>query len=342
MSYGETALAEALARQGRCRLRLEQLRALWRRADPIAAAAEDAHVRFRQELARLEQAGVIVLPSSPQAWDRSVSPALPRSVSVAAGPRSKRASPIPTAWVPELNFAAAERHPATLDALRAINAWLKISRGRSLPVVPVPERSLEIFGDEKRLDGLRDGDALFDGRLTLAVLACRQLPPLLVWHPGQSTSGTVLVVENAAAFDSFRRFNDTAQLWHAVVWGSGNAFRRHHAALSDVFAATGARRALYFGDLDPKGIEILAGVMRERPDDLRPHRGLYAALTSRRLVRRDHSARLAIGDRRGPLHAVLPEIADAVAALWSDGMVLPQEGFGSEALLDDPAAARDG
>lgn len=340
MTGGEAALAQALASQDRRRLRLEDVRALWRHADPIAAAAEDAHARFRQALAVLEASGVIVLPASPSAWDRSVAPPLPRSITMAAPAAAvvRPARPV-TAWVPELGFAAGERHPAVLESLHALNAWFKRNRDRTLPVVPVTERSLEIFGDEKRLDALRQGETLFGGRLGLADLACRRLPPLLVWHPGHSGCPVALVVENAAAFDSFRWFNERAGLWCAVVWGAGNAFRHSHAGLDAVFAATGGERAVYFGDLDPKGVEILAAVVRERPDDLAPHRGLYNALAAARVVRREPTAVHAAASRFAELKNLLPEVAEAVAVLWRDGLVLPQEGCGTQALVDNPAPA---
>jgi hypothetical protein len=338
MTTGAMLLTEALRQQDRRRLRLDELRAIWRRADPIAATSEDAHVRFRQTLTALQTAGVIALPTSAPAWDRSVTPPLPRSIVVTATLPRGRSETAATAWVPELSFAASERHRATLDALHAINDWLKRNRGRPLPSVPVPERSLEIFGDEKRLDGLTEGESLFGGRLRLADLACARLPPFLIWHPSRSASALVLVVENAAAFDSFRRFNERAGLWRAVVWGAGNAFRRHHAGLNDIFAATGAGRALYFGDLDPRGVEILAAVMRER-GDLRPHRRLYAALMARRMVRHEPGASVLADRCSAALRAHLPDLAEAVLALWRDGMVLPQEGYGAQALVDDPGPA---
>lgn len=340
MTAGQSAFAEALLQQDRRRLRLDELRSLWRHADPIAAAAEDAHARFRHILEALESAGVIVLPVSMSAWDRSISPALPRSVSVTALPSKEGAALPVTAWVPELAFAASERHPATLQALQAINRWMKQNRGRSLPMVPVSERSLEIFGNEKRLDGLRDGESLFGGRLRLADLSCRRVSPLLMWHPGRSAVPIILVVENAAAFESFRRFNEQAELWRAIVWGAGNAFRRNHAGLAEIFATTGAEQAVYFGDLDPKGVEIIAGVMRERPGDLRPHRGLYTALTARRMIRHEPGL-MNIPDRcADQLRSLLPDLAATILGLWRDELVLPQEGYGLQALLADPQPAR--
>ena len=341
MTPGYSAFVKALACEERRRLRLAELRALWRAADPIAASAENAHARFRQTLDGLQAAGVITLPTSKAAWDHSVTPPVPCSVAVAVVPHGGRAPSPVTAWVPELSFAASERHPATLEALHAINSWLKRNRARTLQTVPVSERSLEIFGDEKRLDRLREGEVLLGGRLRLSDLACERVPPFLVWHPGRSSTTTVLVVENAAAFASFRRFNELAGLWRAVVWGAGNAFRRNHAGLADIFAATGAERAVYFGDLDPKGVEILAAVMRERRGELLPHRGLYTALVNGRMVRHESGVRRIADRSAADLRACLPELADGVLALWREGIVLPQEGYGIQCLIDDPTPAHE-
>jgi len=40
--------------------------------------------------------------------------------------------------------------------------------GRSAPIVPIKERSLDLFGDEKRLDALSATSLFAEGRLTCA------------------------------------------------------------------------------------------------------------------------------------------------------------------------------
>lgn len=66
-----------------------------------------------------------------------------------------------------------------------------------------------------------------------------------------------------------------------------------------------------------------------------PHAGLLAA----RLVRREPAAAQAAETGRAGLRALLPDLAEAVAALWRDGLVLPQEGYGTQALAANPAPA---
>ena len=70
-------------------------------------------------------------------------------------------------------FGADERHPIRRADLQAINAFLLSVRDRELTSAPTRERSLQIFGDEKRLDHLRKGKlALFEERISLEDLRC--------------------------------------------------------------------------------------------------------------------------------------------------------------------------
>ncbi len=80
------------------------------------------------------------------------------------------------AWEPELSFCRVARLMVAFDDVRSIDAFLK-EDGRRRLFVPIKERSLSIFGDEKRLDELYRGSALFDeGRLDLESLRCYIVP----------------------------------------------------------------------------------------------------------------------------------------------------------------------
>lgn len=105
--------------------------------------------------------------------------------------------------------------------------------------------------------------------------------------------------------------------------------------LDDLIARTVASGAVYLGDLDPAGVRILAGVNARRKAEgqvpLLPHCGLYRWL-------------LAHGHRR-PLEVTPPDtlivelenvfptdLAVALVDLWSGGVRIPQESFGTEQL----------
>ena len=198
------------------------------------------------------------MPKGRDLWDGAALPALPRWVKLPRDTVSEekpdlRAFP----WAPELGFLTTIRIFVPLADLQKLQNFFA-DHGRERENVPIKERSLEIFGDEKRLDQLLRGSALFgDRRLTLATLRCFTVPEPLPWKAGPDTAGPILVVENAATWDSFRRWNAERKLFSAVIYGCGNRFMDSVESLRDVFADLGGpRRVLYFGDLDPQGLRI--------------------------------------------------------------------------------------
>ena len=341
---------EALLALGKRRIRLHELRDAYLRAHPDARDAPDLRRLLLEALHRLERDEVADLPAPGPRWDTSGSPALPRTASLRGAGRSRR-SPKPHAWLPALAFAADERHPVRRANLQAINAFLVFARDKNLPPVPTRERSLQIFGDEKRLDDIRKGEpTLFEGRISLDDLHCYPVaPPLPFETPGNPAPGQpILVLENYHSYDSFRRWNREAALYAAVAYGGGNAFRQGAGNLDELIVRTAADGAFYVGDLDPPGIDILLGVNHRRRAEgrtlLQPHRGLYGWLLAHGCrCPLDKAPRDGVATRLGE---VLPaDIADALAKLWAAGLRIPQESFGleqlrgSEVLIAEPDAA---
>jgi len=109
-------------------------------------------------------------------------------------------------WESDLRFCADARLSVSFEELEKIDHFLKHG-GRNRLLVPIKERSLEIFGDEKRLDELYRGSALFDtDRLTLESLRCFVVPEPLAWARGPEPSKPLIVLENVATWDSYRRW----------------------------------------------------------------------------------------------------------------------------------------
>ena len=161
-------------------------------------------------------------------------------------------------WVAELSFLANARASLPLGDLQALNGWLARNPTPDAGV-PIKERSLEILGDEKRLDGLLPSSVFEPGRLTLERLGCFLVAEPLAWKRGpvQAAAHPVLVLENAATWHSYDRWNQVHGHFAAVVYGGGNRFRDSVTFLSEVFQELGgSRRVLYFGDLDPAGLRI--------------------------------------------------------------------------------------
>jgi hypothetical protein len=98
------------------------------------------------------------------------------------------------------------------------------------------------------------------GRLSLEILRCRIVPEPLAWLRGAQAGDPVLVLENAVAFDTFRRWDkEICPTFSAIIYGHGNTvrFRDGVLFLREIFAEIGGGcPVFYFGDLDPAGLRI--------------------------------------------------------------------------------------
>jgi hypothetical protein len=67
----------------------------------------------------------------------------------------------------------------------------------------------------------------------------------------------LIVLENVATWDSYRRWNEQHAFFGAVVYGGGDRFREGVLYLKMIFSELGGpREVFYFGDLDPAGLRI--------------------------------------------------------------------------------------
>lgn len=184
-------------------------------------------------------------------WERFGQPPLPLWITLAGAPlQTERRDYSTVAWAPELDFWP-QLKAQQLEALMPVNDFLLRRRGL-LPLVPAKERSLEIFGDEKRLQRMCQSGMLM-GKLPLSVLGCFQVSAPLPYRPAAAPGRPVLVLENKDTYWSFGEWNTTANYFSAVVYGGGEAFQSTGAALAQTMREVQAGHALYFGDLDPKG-----------------------------------------------------------------------------------------
>lgn len=237
----------------------------------------------------LRSRGEITFPVGDGHFDRTAQPPLPRwirLVSNAAPDCAPAFDPASFPWVPELRFAAELRNLAQLGILKQVNEFLS-SGGGARDLVPIKERSVELFGDEKKLDMVRKGALFRADRLSLVLLRCYQVSPPLVWERGPTeTPAPVLVVENHSTYDSFSRWNRKHSTWAAVCYGNGESFEASAPSLRKIVSEVKWDGTfLYFGDLDPKGVMIpvrasMALAEYEMPA-IRPHVGCYRRLLER-------------------------------------------------------------
>lgn len=162
-------------------------------------------------------------------------------------------------WVSAMGFVREARLAVSFAELACLDDFIRKAAGERA-VVPIKERSLQIFGDEKRLDALSASALFRPGRLDMARdLRCEAIGVPLAWKRGPAAAAAqpVLVIENAATWHSFCRWNAEQSLFSAIVYGDGNRFADGVRYVSDLFGELGGSRPVqYFGDLDPQGVLI--------------------------------------------------------------------------------------
>jgi hypothetical protein len=193
------------------------------------------------------------------------------------------------AWEPELVFLREARLNISFEELKRLDLYLKNHRGEIEPI-PIKERSLEIFGDEKRLDMLYAGSALFEeSRLKLETFHCFQVPEPLGWKRGQNPDGPIIILENLNTWESYCRWDAERKIFSAVVYGGGKKFLQSVRWFPELFTELGGARPLfYFGDLDATGLRIpRMASERARASGLpgiNPHLASYKLLLNRAQV----------------------------------------------------------
>jgi hypothetical protein len=250
-------------------------------------------------------------------------------------PSDEKFDPANVTWEPEMSFIATLRTGVAKDDLLRLNDFFA-GGGRERPFVPVKERSLQVFGDEKRLDALRSTTFFQRGPLTLALLRCFVVAEPLGWQRGPVTNAPLLVIENAATWATYCRWNRERALFSAVVYGCGNRIADSVSRLADIFAEIGGSRPVfYFGDIDPQGLRIpqLASAYAKseglKLPSVEPHLWSYRQLLSlgggKETAWDGEPASRADCDWLG-------ELADPAWAILSSGKRLAQEHVGWEFL----------
>ena len=328
------AFHSLLQQNARKRIPLDEVRRVFFAARPELVANPSRNTQLLEALRTLEQANLIRLPAPGNSWEKLGNPPLPNWIQlVSETPVADQEDPAGIAWVPELGFWT-ELKSSTLDAAKAINTFLLRRRG-AFRMVPIKERSLEIFGDEKRLDTMRTGDTLFSGRLSLSTIGAFQVQEPLPYRQSDAPGKPLLVLENHNSFWSFGEWNHTARRYSAVVFGSGNEFntKSRGLALGQVLHEVDGIGAEYLGDLDPAGVSIPMAFNRVMVSDgisVTPALDFYRWLLSngrrrKRIDERDFVGTLA-NDWLGT------ELGAGLSELWASGYWIPQEGLGFEAL----------
>jgi hypothetical protein len=333
-------LLEALRERARERQRLpiEMAWAAFRASIRGYTSEAEARPYLERLLRTLADEGFVTLPRGKRLWDFSAVPPLPGWIQVhrTTNPKAPTADHRSIPWPPELAFVASMTQVALLEEFLAIKRFLA-DGGRRRRLVPVRERSMELFGDEKRLDDLKGTAPFREGRLSLELLRCHEVAPPLVWAPGAGTTPgrPVLVLENLHTYESFRRWNRQVGAYAAIAYGHGHEFKATCRDLPRLCAELETGIVHYFGDLDQRGLAIpiyARRVVRELDPriELLPAVRWYEAL----LARAAHAVESATTQTvtEDELSWLPTEQHAATRELLDRGLRLPQELIGTDVL----------
>jgi hypothetical protein len=330
------------------RIDLPTLREWAHDIDPTLTGDPSSRQRLLTALTTLQAEGAVTFPSPTNrtAWDRRAHPPLPAWITRTPTPQppvQKIAEP--RVW-PHTLAAAAKlaTRPNELALLTTIATWL---RDHPTPiVVPVEERSLQLFNDEKALSKLATTRLFTTGALTLALLACHPTPlPLAsTYIPGTGPT-TLLIVENNATYFSFiytaRTLPSTTRASLHIAWGSGGQITASIASATVLDPPPTTIR--YFGDLDPAGLHIPANAHTTATEHqlppVQPATDLYQWLLDHGIPRPGPAATTT---RLPPpvVDWLTEPLRDPVQRLIAAGHRIPQETLGLEVLLTNPQLLR--
>jgi hypothetical protein len=308
--------------------------------DRSLATATTARGEIRDALDELATVGLVLFPSAPRHFDTRDMPPLPMWVRRPPRERSVREARVQRVWPAALERAGRiASRAAEIGLLDTVAAFLR-DGGGSRPNVPMRERSLELFGDEKRLDGLVATRLFVSGALTLELLRCHTVPIPFVsqWVPGACDPQGIalLIAENhhtyASLLEVTRHSAAAGGPGRHVGYGTGSQFPS--AVLSVPLLFPKPDRIVYFGDVDLKGLQIPAAANAVAAQaglpPVAPALSLYQVLfeVSRKRTSLPVATKVAT-----EVAAWLGPLADRARDSLVHGIRLPQEAVGYELLM---------
>jgi len=323
-------MAAHLAQQSRQRVDFDALAGAADAGDSSLATSPGRRRILADAAQALQQRGLAQLPKGSAGWDCSAHPPLPRWVKRLQSARSSRPRPAPRAFVEQLSFASTLNLTAADHALLGpLNTLLRDQPDAE--IVPIADRSYQLYGDEKRLKDIDRHHLVVKGLLDVTVhLRARPTPaPLAMFELGPAP--WMLVVENTAAFTSLREIFGAWPDRSQVGWlgfGSGDQLVASIPTALTSFRERDhpVQTLLMYADLDLDGLHCAQQTSHRAQTiglpPLLPATGLYEALLTGRP--RSHPP-ATTGEALAAAAWLPPHIAPSVAQLLTDGLVLRQE-----------------
>lgn len=308
--------------------------------DRSLATAPTARREIREALDELVAAALVTFPSSAKHFDTRDVPPLPLWIRRPPRERVVRETRNVRVWPAALEAGGRIAGPDQIGLLETVAAFLR-DGGESRPSVPMRERSLELFGDEKRIDRLLTTRLFTSRALTLDLLRCHTVPIPFVsqWVPGvpDSNGTALLIAENHHTYTSLlevtRHSATTGGPARHVGYGTGSQFPS--AVLSVPLLAPKPDRIVYFGDVDLKGLKIpvTANLNAQQAGlpAVRPAFPLYGILFDANCKR---PATPVPADMATEVATWLETMAETAYDALAGGYRLPQEAVGYELLMN--------
>ncbi|MCC8256237.1 Wadjet anti-phage system protein JetD domain-containing protein [Vibrio campbellii] len=253
----------------RIKVKFGLVREIYLQSHPEHQSSPDIDQLVTQAIYTLVAQGRCELPSANRRSNWSgPNNSIPSFIMVPANRKQSKAAASVRAWhpkiVPLVTGSQKITHPAALARLGQLSRWFAKTEGHQLMVIPLRERALEIFGDEKALDSKKDGVIYAVGEhvLTFEDIGAFYVAPPIPWEApdGDYTilnGRPILFIENSNTYYSFARWNRQHKVYAAVAYAKGNQISASISDLSWIDENFPDSPLQYFGDLDPEGISIM-------------------------------------------------------------------------------------
>lgn len=214
---------------------------------------------LRSALDALAEVGVLALPAERSTyWDRSMDPPLPQLVTRIDAPVQRSTSWRGDTWHPLLSWVPGMPRLAEDQVYFLRRIQDALVDGSLRTPAPLRYRSLQLTGDEKRLERHMTTVLFGEGRLSVGMLNLYHDVLPLAWErvgPG----GAVLVFENSAPFSVARGVLSAMERppYDIVAYGAGRCFIQSVEHL--LYIGCELSSIDYVGDLDEPGLEIAIG-----------------------------------------------------------------------------------
>ena len=259
---------DKLTEDARVRVKFGRVREIYLQTYPEDNHRPDLDQQVVQAIQNLVEKGKLVLPSKGRRdnWSGPFHN-IPSFVVITSNRLQSKMKTSVRAWHPKVaSLVMGDKkisHPEALRRLGQLSSWFAKTEGQQLVNIPLRERALEIFGDEKALDGRKDGVIYKAGRHTLTFddIAAFYVPPPIPWESPDGSSKElnglpILFIENSNTYYSFARWNNSQQVYAAVAYAKGNQISASIAQLDWIIDRFPDSPLQYFGDLDREGIAI--------------------------------------------------------------------------------------